>query len=57
MPRLRTVPTFPRSSDLLYTSPNATHGRCMTDEILTILEVAELLKINGKTAYKLALAE
>lgn len=28
----------------------------MTDEILTIREVAELLKINEKTAYKLALA-
>jgi len=27
----------------------------MTDEILTIREVAELLKINEKTAYKLAL--
>jgi excisionase family DNA binding protein len=26
----------------------------MTDEILTIREVAELLKINEKTAYKLA---
>lgn len=29
---------------------------CMTDEILTIREVAELLKINEKTAYKLASA-
>lgn len=28
----------------------------MADEILTIREVAELLKINEKTAYKLALA-
>ncbi len=28
----------------------------MTDEILTIREMAELLKINEKTAYKLALA-
>ena len=28
----------------------------MTDEILTIREVAELLKINEKTAYKLASA-
>lgn len=28
----------------------------MTNEILTIREVAELLKINEKTAYKLALA-
>jgi len=28
----------------------------MTDEILTIREVAELLKINEKTAYKLAAA-
>lgn len=28
----------------------------MTDEILTIREVAELLKLNEKTAYKLALA-
>lgn len=28
----------------------------MTDEILTIREVAELLKINEKTAYKLAWA-
>jgi excisionase family DNA binding protein len=28
----------------------------MTDEILTIREVAELLKINEKTAYKLARA-
>ena len=26
----------------------------MTDEILTIREVAELLKINEKTAYRLA---
>jgi excisionase family DNA binding protein len=26
----------------------------MTDDILTIREVAELLKINEKTAYKLA---
>jgi excisionase family DNA binding protein len=28
----------------------------MTDEILTIRDAAELLKINEKTAYKLALA-
>ncbi|MBN9070510.1 MAG: helix-turn-helix domain-containing protein [Rhizobiales bacterium] len=28
----------------------------MTDEILTIREMAEFLKINEKTAYKLALA-
>jgi excisionase family DNA binding protein len=28
----------------------------MTEEILTIREVAELLKLNEKTAYKLALA-
>lgn len=28
----------------------------MSDEILTIREVAELLKINEKTAYKLAAA-
>ncbi|MBL7241429.1 helix-turn-helix domain-containing protein [Komagataeibacter rhaeticus] len=28
----------------------------MTDEILTIREMAELLKINEKTAYKLASA-
>ena len=28
----------------------------MADEILTIRELAELLKINEKTAYKLALA-
>ena len=28
----------------------------MADEILTIREVAELLKLNEKTAYKLALA-
>jgi excisionase family DNA binding protein len=28
----------------------------MDDEILTIREVAELLKLNEKTAYKLALA-
>ena len=28
----------------------------MTDEVLTIREVAELLKINEKTAYKLASA-
>lgn len=31
-------------------------GRGMTDEILTIREVADLLKINEKTAYKLASA-
>jgi excisionase family DNA binding protein len=42
-------------SDLVYISPDATHGGRMTDEILTIREVAELLKINKKTAYKLAL--
>jgi excisionase family DNA binding protein len=29
---------------------------CMSDEILTIREVADLLKINEKTAYKLAAA-
>ena len=29
----------------------------MTDEILNIREVAELLKINEKTAYKLSAAE
>lgn len=28
----------------------------MTDEIMTIREVADLFKINEKTAYKLALA-
>jgi excisionase family DNA binding protein len=43
-------------SDLLYTSPITSHGGRMTDEILTIREVAELLKINEKTAYKLASA-
>ncbi len=32
------------------------HGGCMADEILTIREVADLLKINEKTAYKLASA-
>ncbi len=31
-------------------------GSPMTDEILTIREMAELLKINEKTAYKLASA-
>lgn len=43
-------------SDLLYTSPTTSHGGRMADEILTIREVAELLKINEKTAYKLASA-
>ena len=43
-------------SDLLYISPTTSHGGRMGDEILTIREVAELLKINEKTAYKLALA-
>jgi|GEM_PF-1113909 len=43
-------------SNPLYASLIATHGEHMTDEILTIREVAELLKLNEKTAYKLALA-
>lgn len=43
-------------SDLLYTCPITSHGGRMADEILTIGEVAELLKINEKTAYKLASA-
>ena len=43
-------------SDLLYTSLIATRGGHMTDEILTIREVADLLKINEKTAYKLVSA-
>ncbi len=33
-------------SDVLYYSPITSHGGRMTDEILTIREVAELLKIN-----------
>ena len=48
-----TFPDFLRSSIHF---PNTSHGGCMADEILTIREVAELLKINEKTAYKLALA-
>lgn len=43
-------------SDLLYTSQTTSHGGRMADEILTIREVAELLKLNEKTAYKLASA-
>lgn len=51
------LPLFSRIfSNLLYTYANATYGARMTDEILTIREVAELLKINEKTAYKLASA-
>lgn len=42
--------------DPLYVSSSTTHGGRMADEILTIREVAELLKLNEKTAYKLALA-
>jgi hypothetical protein len=37
-------------SDLLYTSPTTSHGGRMCDEILTIREVAELLKINENAA-------
>lgn len=43
-------------ADLPYNSPDSTCGERMADEILTIREVAELLKINEKTAYKLAAA-
>lgn len=55
--QVRQPPLYSRIfSDILYSSPNTTHSGCMTDEILTIREVAELLKINEKTAYKLASA-
>lgn len=43
-------------SDLLYASLGVIHGGNMSDEILTIRQVAELLKLNEKTAYKLALS-
>ena len=53
-----TTPTItiisPIFSDILYICRTGCHGGRMTDEILTIREVAELLKINQKTAYKLA---
>lgn len=39
-----------------YADPIGLVGECMSDEILTMREVAELLKINEKTAYKLAAA-
>ena len=65
--RLRFLPQFaartvdaPLSSrifsDPLYASRSVTYGGRMADEILTIREVAELLKLNEKTAYKLAFA-
>lgn len=45
----RILPNFP------YNSPGRKFpGKIMNDAILTIREVAELLKINEKTAYKLA---
>lgn len=43
---------FPQFS--LYFSDNANPVTHMNDEILTIREVSELLKINEKTAYRLA---
>ena len=50
--------TDPESSRILPNFPYALYeailGEHMGDEILTIREVAELLKINEKTAYKLA---
>ncbi|APH54469.1 putative transcriptional regulatory protein [Granulibacter bethesdensis] len=54
------APRSAQSSRIFSHSPYASLGTTrdgrMADEILTIREVAELLKINEKTAYKLALA-
>ena len=51
----RWIATIPAFRDK-YAQARSVQAERMADEILTIREVAELLKLNEKTAYKLASA-